>query len=111
MADGIGVRVRLDPADDYLHPLEAAENFNESMYFNVFDREHRTDEREYVVTGKVMSLIPLRNRRRTPDGEELMTRITEGMTEYRCDDEIGYGLSEYLDQIVDGEPVGLKAGM
>jgi len=58
-----------------------------------------------------MSLIPLRNRRRTPDGEELMTRITEGMTEYRCDGEVGYGLSEYLDQIVDGEPVGLKAGM
>ena len=71
----------------------------------------RTDEREYAVAGKVMSLIPLRNRRRTPDGEELMTRITEGMTEYRCDDEVGYGLSEYLDQIVDGEPVGLKAGM
>jgi len=71
----------------------------------------RTDEREYAVTGKVMSLIPLRNRRRTPDGEELMTRITEGMTEYRCDGEVGYGLSEYLDQIVDGEPVGLKAGM
>jgi hypothetical protein len=71
----------------------------------------RTDERDYDVTGKVMSLIPLRNRRRTPDGEELMTRITEGMTEYRCDDEVGYGLSEYLDQIVDGEPVGLKGGM
>ena len=71
----------------------------------------RTDEREYDVAGEVMSLIPLRNRRRTPDGEELMTRITEGMTEYRCDDQVGYGLSEYLDQIVDGEPVGLKAGM
>ena len=64
-----------------------------------------------MVTGKVLSLIPLRNRRRTPDGEELMTRITEGMTEYRCDDQIGYGLSEYLDQVVDGQPVGLKAGM
>ncbi|MEZ5558744.1 MAG: hypothetical protein R3E86_09425 [Pseudomonadales bacterium] len=70
----------------------------------------KTDEREYQVTGKVMSLIPLRNRRRTPDGEDLMTRITEGMTEYRCDDHVGYGLSEYLDQIVDGEPVGKQAG-
>jgi len=69
-----------------------------------------TDEREYEVTGRVMSLIPLRNRRHTPDGEELVTRITEGMTEYTCDAQVGYGLSEYLDQIVDGEPVGLKAG-
>lgn len=70
----------------------------------------KTDEREYRVTGEVMSLIPLRNRRRTPDGEELMTRITEGMTEFECDGQKGYGLSEYLDQIVDGEPVGMKAG-
>ncbi|MGE0625225.1 MAG: hypothetical protein AB7O54_21655 [Pseudomonadales bacterium] len=70
----------------------------------------KTDDAEYDVTGKVMSLIPLRNRRRSPDGEELMTRITEGMTEYRCGDQVGYGLSEYLDQIVDDEPVGKKAG-
>jgi hypothetical protein len=28
------------------------------------------------------------------------------MTEYRCDGKIGYGLSEYLDQIVDGRPTG-----
>jgi len=70
----------------------------------------KTDEREYSVTGKVMSLIPLRNRRRTPEGEDLMTRITEGMTEYECEGRKGYGLSEYLDQIVDGVPVGLKAG-
>jgi hypothetical protein len=75
-----------------------------------FDVWARTDEREYRVTGRVMSLIPLRNRRRSPDGEELTTRITEGMTEYECDGTKGYGLSEYLDQIVDGEPVGLKAG-
>jgi hypothetical protein len=66
----------------------------------------KTEEREYEVTGRVMSLIPLRNRRRSPDGEELMTRITEGMTEFRCDGKVGYGLSEYLDQIVDGQPVG-----
>jgi hypothetical protein len=70
----------------------------------------RTDERDYEVTGKVMSLIPLRNRRQAPDGEQLMTRITEGMTEFRCDGHVGYGLSEFLDQIVDGDPVGLKAG-
>ncbi|MEE4299989.1 MAG: hypothetical protein V2J24_11160 [Pseudomonadales bacterium] len=70
----------------------------------------RTDEREYTVTGEVMSLIPLRNRRTSPDGEELMTRITEGMTRYECDGQVGYGLSEYLDQIVDGEPVGKATG-
>jgi hypothetical protein len=64
----------------------------------------------YSVTGRVMSLIPLRNRRTTPEGVELQTRITEGMTEYRCGDLVGYGLSEYLDQIVDGQPNGKAAG-
>jgi hypothetical protein len=66
--------------------------------------------KEYEVTGKVMSLIPLRNRRTTPDGQELQTRITEGMTEYRIGDMVGYGLSEYLDQIVDGKPNGKELG-
>jgi hypothetical protein len=62
----------------------------------------------YRVEGRVLSLIPLRNRRKTPDGRELVTRITEGFTEYRCDGRIGYGMSEYLDQIVDGRPTGAR---
>src|SRR5690606_9980537 len=35
------VVLRLVPEDDYMHPLESAPNFNESMYFNVFDRANR----------------------------------------------------------------------
>ena len=58
--------------------------------------------REYEVEGDVWSLIPLRNRR-----GDMMTRITEGMTRWRCDDKEGAGLSEYLDQIIDGKPVGV----
>jgi hypothetical protein len=65
-------------------------------------------EREWSFTGDVMSLIPLRNRRTDPDGNELLTRISEGMTRWTmADGRVGYGLSEYLDQIVDGAPVGL----
>lgn len=60
----------------------------------------------YQVAGRVLSLIPLRNRRKTPDGRELVTRITEGFTEYKCDGHIGYGMSEYLDQIEGGRPTG-----
>src|SRR5918999_329860 len=29
--------VRLDPADEYMHELGPEPNFNESMYFNVYD--------------------------------------------------------------------------
>jgi hypothetical protein len=61
---------------------------------------------EYEVTGEVISLIPLRNRRTSPDGGELMTRITEAMTRYECNGLTGVGMSEYLDQVVDGWPTG-----
>jgi len=55
-----------------------------------------------------MNPIPLRNRRADADGNMLVTRISEGMTEWTLDDgRVGYGLSEYLDQIIDGQPVGL----
>jgi hypothetical protein len=66
--------------------------------------------RTYDVKGRVLSLIPLRNRRTARDGTELMTRITEAMTEYTCDGLTGYGMSEYLDQIVDGRPLGRLNG-
>jgi len=65
-----------------------------------------TADDTYEITGRVLNLIPLRNRRTTPEGENLVTRISEGMTEWSCNGMTGYGLSEYLDQMVDGHPVG-----
>jgi len=50
------------------------------------------------VTGKVMGFIPLRNRR-----EGMTTHVGEGMTEFRCGEFVGYGLSEYLDQVEPGD--------
>ena len=86
-------------------------DWDEAGYQTALRAKVRTESgRDYEVTGQVMSLIPLRNRRTAPDGAELQTRITEGMTEYRCGDLVGYGLSEYLDQIVDGKPNGKEAG-
>ena len=69
----------------------------------------RTAEREYEVTGEVLSMIPLRNRRMTPAGEQLRTRITEAMTRFECDGRTGIGMSEFLDQVVDGWPIGVPA--
>ena len=67
--------------------------------------------KEWSVSGEVLNLIPLRNRR-----EGLVTRISEGMTRWTMQSgpegapapgSEGFGLSEYLDQIIDGRPVGL----
>jgi hypothetical protein len=65
-----------------------------------------TDDHTYEVEGDVWSNIPLRNRR-----EGMVTRITEGMTRWHHAGIQGAGLSEYLDQVVDGTPVGTRAGM
>jgi hypothetical protein len=70
-------------------------------------------EREWKFTGEVMDLIPLRNRRQDPEGNWLVTRISEGMTRWTMasgehDGAVGYGLSEYLDQIIDNKPVGFN---
>jgi hypothetical protein len=80
----------------------------EDLYHRTLEAELVTAERTWTVQGRVLRLIPLRNRRRSPEGEDLVTRISEGLTEWTLDDgRVGYGLSEYLDQILDGRPVGV----
>lgn len=81
----------------------------------VVDRPDGSSEQRRL-TGEVLNLIPLRNRR-----DEKVTRISEGLTRWHLSDPldpahapagggdpalVGYGWSEYLDQIVDGTPVG-----
>jgi hypothetical protein len=75
----------------------------EDSYHDTIECVLRSKSQEWRVKGRVLSLIPLRNRR-----DEMVTRISEGMTEWTLEDgRVGYGLSEYLDQIVDGKPVGI----
>lgn len=50
------------------------------------------------VTGQVLSIIPCRNRR-----AGWVTRVSEGYTEWRLGDRVGYGMSEYLDHLQKGE--------
>jgi hypothetical protein len=65
-------------------------------------------ERTWRLSGSVLRLVPLRNRRRPPGaGEPLVTRICEGLTRWRLEDgRVGYGISEYLDQMEGDLPVG-----
>ncbi|HYD49596.1 MAG TPA: hypothetical protein VEB21_14670, partial [Terriglobales bacterium] len=103
-----GGMVLRDGAYVPIRDARVASEWDEHGYQTRLHAWARTDEREYRVEGEVLSMIPLRNRRRNAGGSELLTRITEGMTEYRCDGRVGYGLSEYLDQIIGGEPAGLR---
>jgi hypothetical protein len=81
----------------------------EESYHSAIEVSLRSSEsdRSWQIHGDAFNLIPLRNRRTTADGDDLVTRISEGMTRWTVSDgRVGYGLSEYLDQIIDGRPVG-----
>ncbi len=95
--------------DDHWVPIRSVDlssEYDDGWYHHSVDALVKTDDAEYPVHGTVWSNIPLRNRR-----EGMVTRITEGMTTWRCGDLVGSGLAEYLDQIIDGRPVGTNEGI
>jgi hypothetical protein len=116
MSDGAGGArpsgmVYRDGVYDDITACDLTSSWDANEYQTHLSANIRTKSgKSFAVTGKVLALIPLRNRRTTPDGQALTTRITEAMTEYHCDGKIGYGMSEYLDQIVEGRPMGRLAG-
>lgn len=65
----------------------------------------RTAKRAVTLEGEVLTLAPLRNRRKV-GGDMLLTRIAEGFTEWRWDERTGLGVSEYIERIEHGQPVG-----
>lgn len=94
---------------NYEHITEATietDWVGDDLYHQEIRATATTSEGTYEIEGTVLNLVPLRNRRTDPDGQPLLTRISEGLTEWRCDGRVGHGLSEYLDQIIDGRPVG-----
>jgi hypothetical protein len=64
----------------------------------------RTAARRVVIEGRVLTMAPLRNRRKA-DGQLLISRVAEGFTEYHWDGRTGYGIMEYIDRVEDGVSV------
>ena len=65
-----------------------------------------TARRKAQITADILTLAPLRNRRKTAEGETLVSRIAEGFTRFTWDRRQGYGMTEYIERIEDGRPVG-----
>jgi len=65
----------------------------------------RTARRAVRVNGEILSLLPLRNRREDR-GQTLESRIAEGFTRWEWDGRVGGGMTEYIEVIENGEPVG-----
>jgi hypothetical protein len=90
-----GVVVR-DEEIDLITEVEIDADYEENtLYHRAVRAKVKTLTGEKLeIEGKVQSFIPLRNRRAGH-----VTHIGEGMTEWRCGDRIGYGLSEFLRQV------------
>lgn len=64
-----------------------------------------TARRKARIDGEIMQLAPLRNRRKS-DGEILVSRIAEGYTRFTWGDQVGHGMTEYIERIQDGKLSG-----
>ena len=90
-----GVVVRGDALDPVRSAQVTAEYEPKSLHHKrVAARLETAGGERLEISGEVVGYVPLRNRR----GGQL-THIGEGMTEWRCGDRIGYGLSEFLRQV------------
>jgi hypothetical protein len=109
--DGAGARGGFVVEDGRMYlcdRFELSTTWSAETYHTSISATLGSRDREWLITGSVLQLIPLRNRRPSPNGELLVTRISEGLTEWTLGDgRVGYGMSEYLDQIIDGKPVGI----
>jgi hypothetical protein len=65
----------------------------------------RTARRAALMEGEVIRMAPLRNRRKVGD-QWLQSRIAEGLTRWRWDDRDGIGITEYIEIVENGVPVG-----
>ncbi len=65
----------------------------------------RTAKRAVRITGQILNCAPLRNRREI-NGRWVSSRIAECFTEFRWDERIGYGMTEYVEVLKDDVPAG-----
>ncbi|HMM75292.1 MAG TPA: hypothetical protein PJ986_06270 [Gammaproteobacteria bacterium] len=65
----------------------------------------RTARRSAVIRGRILNCAPLRNRREE-GGAVLESRIAECFTELEWDGRQGFGMTEYVERLVDGVPAG-----
>jgi hypothetical protein len=65
----------------------------------------RTARRAVRIDGEITTMVPLRNRRKE-DARTLESRIAEGFTRWTWGDRTGCGMTEYIEVLEDGQPVG-----
>ncbi|MSR15166.1 MAG: hypothetical protein EXR86_11505 [Gammaproteobacteria bacterium] len=85
--------------------LDIFNEWSEAMDPVSFQLGIRTAKRSARITGRILNCAPLRNRR-IDQGVTLHSRIAECFTELYWDGQVGYGMTEYVEVMRDGIPVG-----
>ncbi|HVR51470.1 MAG TPA: hypothetical protein VMS38_17145 [Pseudorhodoferax sp.] len=70
----------------------------------------RTARQTYTLQARVLATVPLRHRRAGAADGGSYTRITESLSEYRCEGRTALGMTEYCDLVENGVPVSVRAG-
>jgi hypothetical protein len=65
----------------------------------------RTATRSTMIEAEIIRTAPLRNRRKD-GGITLESRISESMTRFRWEGREAFGMTEYIERVEDGLPVG-----
>ena len=82
--------------------IEAVTQWNDDKDPKSYTLVVRTETgRSAVIKGEVLTVAPLRNRRKVGD-DWVMSRVCEAITKFTWDGGVGYGMTEYIERF-DGE--------
>jgi hypothetical protein len=85
--------------------LDLLNEWNDARDPTAFTLSVRTARRSALLRGRILNCAPLRNRREE-GGVLLESRIAECFTELEWDGRRGYGMTEYVERVIDGVPAG-----
>lgn len=85
-------------------------DWDEHSYHSSFSARFETDQRSYELQASVRTLLPLRHKPLPGGDPNTYTRITEALTEYRCEGRAALGMSEFCDVMTDGVPISRRLG-
>lgn len=97
--------LQFDGAYEEILDLDIDNAWNDAKDPTRFRLAVRTARRVALINGVVLNCAPLRNRREE-NGQMLQSRIAECFTRLEWDGRVGYGMTEYVERLVDGVPAG-----
>ncbi len=97
--------LQIDDRYEEITDLDIVNEWNDAKDPIAFLLTVRTAQRSAIIRGHILNCAPLRNRREE-GGVLLESRIAECFTELDWDGRQGFGMTEYVERLVDGVPAG-----